>query len=272
MHIIDNIRRDDKPVIAGILNYTPDSFSDGGRFNTVDKALSHVEKMINEGADIIDIGGESTRPGYEMISAGEEIERVCPIIETVKKNFDITVSLDTYKASVAESGLKAGADIINDIWGLKWDDETTKRTMAEVVAAAGAGIIIMHNRWVAGYRDLMNDCIADLEESLNIAENVGINRDKIILDPGIGFAKDTQENLRVMKHLDRICDMGYPVLLGVSRKSMIGNTLGLPKEEREEGTIAVNVFGLVKGCRIFRVHDVEKNRRALDMTYAMINA
>ena len=272
MHIIDNLRKDDKPIVVGILNATPDSFSDGGKFNTVDKALKHAEEMIEEGADMIDIGGESTRPGYEMISAEAEIERVCPVIEAVKKNFDIPVSLDTYKASVAQSGIRAGADIINDIWGLKWDDETVKKTMAEVVAAGNVGVIVMHNRWVVQYSDLVSDCINDLEESLNLADAVGIQKSKIILDPGIGFAKTTQDNLRIMKHLDKICDMGYPVLLGVSRKSMIGNTLELPSTEREEGTIAANVFGLMKGCRLFRVHDVQKNRRALDMTYAMMHA
>ena len=272
MHMIDTIRKDDKPIVMGILNVTPDSFSDGGKFNSVDKALRHVEQMIAGGADIIDIGGESTRPGYEMISAEAEIERVCPVIEAVKKNFSTPVSLDTYKASVAKNGIQAGVDMINDIWGLKWDDETIKKTMAEVVAAGDVGIIIMHNRWVVQYNELIGDCRSDLEESLNIAEAVGIKKSKIILDPGIGFAKTTQDNLRVMKHLDRFCDMGYPVLLGVSRKSMIGNTLNLPSEERDEGTIAANVVGLMKGCRIFRVHDVQKNRRALDMTYAMMHA
>lgn len=270
MHMIDNIREDDKPIIAGILNVTPDSFSDGGKYNDVDKALKHVEQMIAEGADMIDIGGESTRPGYEMISSEEEIARVCPVIEAVKKNFDIPLSLDTYKASVAEKGIAAGVDYINDIWGLKWDDEDIRRTMAEVCAAGQVGVIIMHNRWVTSYNDFINDCMADLQESLNLAEAVGIPKDKIILDPGIGFAKSLHNNLVMMNSLDKICKIGYPVLLGVSRKSMIGLTLELEKDQREEGTIAANVFGLMKGCRIFRVHDVQKNRRALDMAYAMM--
>ncbi len=272
MHIIDNIRKDDKPIVVGILNVTPDSFSDGGKFNDVDRALKHVEEMIADGADMIDIGGESTRPGYEMISSEEEIARVCPVIEAVKKNFDIPVSLDTYKASVAEKGIAAGVDYINDIWGLKWDDEDIRRTMAEVVAAGQVGVIIMHNRWVTNYSSFINDCINDLNESLNLAEAVGIAKEKIILDPGIGFAKNVHDNLVMMNSLDKICKLGYPVLLGVSRKSMIGLTLDLPKDEREEGTIAANVFGLMKGCRLFRVHDVKKNRRALDMTYAMMTA
>ena len=270
MHIIDSIRKDEKPIVMGILNVTPDSFSDGGRFNDKDKALRHVEEMIKDGADMIDIGGESTRPGYTFVEQKEEIERVCPVIEAVKSHFDIPVSLDTYKAEVAEAGIKAGADYLNDIWGFRWSEEVYEKSMAEVCAESKVGVILMHNRESAEYNDYINDAISDLKKSVEIALNAGIPDDKIVLDPGIGFAKDLSQNLIMMNNLEKICNLGYPVLLGTSRKSMIGLTLDLPKDEREEGTIATSVFGFMKGCRIFRVHDVKKNRRALDMTFAMM--
>ncbi len=257
-----------KPYVMGILNVTPDSFSDGGRFNEKDAMLKHVEEMINDGASIIDVGGESTRPGYTLISDEEEIGRVCPAIELIKKEFDIAVTLDTYKYRVAEAGLDAGADMINDIWGLRYDDGE----MAEVVSKHNSGIILMHNRKVAEYNDFICDVLSNMKESVAIALDKGINKELIILDPGIGFAKTLDENLILMNNLDKLCAMGYPVLLGTSRKSMIGLTLDLPKDEREEGTIATSVFGLMKGCDFFRVHDVKKNMRALDMTFAMMNA
>ncbi|MCR5149536.1 MAG: dihydropteroate synthase [Eubacterium sp.] len=272
MNFADRIRKDDKPVLMGILNVTPDSFSDGGKYNDISTALKHVEEMINDGADVIDVGGESTRPGYTYVEAEEEIERVCPVIERIKKEFDIQVSLDTYKASVAKAGLISGADIINDVHGLKWKEENVPFTMADVLKENSAGIILMHNRDNMDYKVFTEDVISDLNESIALAKNAGIADDRIVLDPGIGFAKTLEHNLKLMKELDKICNMGYPVLLGISRKSMIGLTLDLPKDEREEGTIASNVYGLTKGCRIFRVHDVKKNRRALDMTYAIMNS
>ena len=239
---------------------------------TLDKALEHAQKMVDEGVAILDIGGESTHPGYTMISDEEEIDRVLPVIERVKKEIDIPVSVDTYKSGVAAAALDAGADMINDIWGLKWHKDDFKYSMAEVAAVKEAGVIIMHNRETAEYEELIRDCIKDLEHSIALAEAGGVAAENIILDPGIGFAKDTEQNLIVMNNLEKICALGYPVLLGTSRKSMIGNTLNLPKDEREEGTIATSVMGLMKGCRIFRVHDVKKNRRALDMTYAIMNS
>lgn len=271
-NIADSFRNDGKPVVMGILNVTPDSFSDGGKYNKLDAALKHVQEMINDGADIIDVGGESTRPGFTFIEPVEEMSRVCPVIEKIKENFDIPISLDTYKPSVAWAGVEAGADMINDIWGLKWHKDDFKYSMAEVAAVKETGVIIMHNRETAEYEELIRDCIKDLEHSIALAEAGGVAAENIILDPGIGFAKDTEQNLIVMNNLEKICALGYPVLLGTSRKSMIGNTLNLPKDEREEGTIATSVMGLMKGCRIFRVHDVKKNRRALDMTYAIMNS
>jgi dihydropteroate synthase len=260
-----------RPYIMGILNVTPDSFSDGGSYTDMDIALKHTEQMIEDGADIVDVGGESTRPGHIKISVSEEIERTAPVIEAIKKNFDIPVSLDTYKSEVAEAGFKAGADLINDIWGFKWDGK-----MAAVAAKYNAVCCLMHNRKYDGekaiYNDFVNDVLSDMQESIDIALRAGISADKIITDPGIGFAKDTEENLIMMNNLEKLVALGYPVLLGTSRKSMIGNTLELPVDEREEGTMATSVIGLMKGCDFFRVHDVKKNCRALRMTDAILKA
>ncbi|MDD6404584.1 MAG: dihydropteroate synthase [Clostridiales bacterium] len=254
------------PYIMGILNVTPDSFSDGGQHNTMDTALATTEKMIAEGAAIIDVGGESTRPGYTKISDDEEIERTAPIIEAIKKRFDIAVSLDTYKSGVAEAGIQAGADLINDIWGLKYDDR-----MAGVIAKYDKACCLMHNRDNVDYKDYLADVVADLDESVNMALAAGIDRNKIMVDPGIGFAKDLHQNLLLMNNLELLHKWNLPILLGTSRKSMIGLTLDLPVTEREEGTIATSVLGLVKGCDFFRVHNVEANYRALKMTYAMLS-
>ena len=255
------------PYIMGILNVTPDSFSDGGKFNDIDKALQHTEQMMKDGADIIDVGGESTRPGHMKISVAEEIERTCFVIEAIKENFDIPVSLDTYKPEVAEAGLLAGADLINDIWGLKWDDR-----MAPLIARYGVPCCLMHNRHNTAYGNYLEEVIEDVRESIDIALAAGIKPEQIITDPGIGFAKDTQQNLIMMNNLEKLVELGYPVLLGTSRKSMIGNTLQLPVEEREEGTIATSVIGLMKGCSFFRVHDVKANVRALKMTEAILRS
>lgn len=268
--------------IMGILNVTPDSFSDGGRFDELDRALYHVEEMIADGADLIDVGGESTRPGHVKITEQEEIERVCPIIEKLKNNYDVPVSLDTYKPAVAAAGINAGADLINDIWGLKWDrvcDNEQERSMAEVIADAGVPCCLMHNRQEAGghgsgnpygYNNFIEDVIKDLQESIDIALKKGISKDNIMLDPGIGFAKDLNQNLVMMNHLQELCKLDYPVLLGTSRKSMIGLTLDLPVEKREEGTLATSVLGYQAGCRIFRVHDVKANLRAIRMAEAIL--
>ncbi|MDE5863177.1 MAG: dihydropteroate synthase [Lachnospiraceae bacterium] len=253
--------------IMGILNVTPDSFSDGGRYTDMDKALFQVERLVEDGADILDIGGESTRPEYIEITAEEEIKRVCPIISRIKESFDIPVSLDTYKSDVAMAGIEAGADMINDIWGLKWDG-----TMAEVIAKANIPCCLMHNRRHGAYHDVVEDVLEDLGQCIDMALQAGIAAGNILLDPGIGFAKDVNLNLLLMKHLSRICELGYPVLLGTSRKSMIGLTLDLPVEEREEGTLATSVMGLMAGCSVFRVHDVRTNFRGLKMAEAIMKA
>lgn len=253
--------------MMGILNVTPDSFSDGGKYNDLDAALFQTEKLIKEGADLIDIGGESTRPNHIKITSQEEIERICPVIAKVKENFNIPVSLDTYKSDVAEEGIKVGADLLNDIWGFKWDG-----TMAKVVSDAKIPCCLMHNRKERNYSNLVGNIIEDLEESIEIAISAGVSKENIILDPGIGFAKDLDENLSTMKHLEELKKLGYPVLLGTSRKSMIGLTLDLPVTEREEGTITTSIMGLIAGCSIFRVHDVEKNLRALKMADAILKA
>lgn len=253
--------------VMGILNVTPDSFSDGGNFNEIDKALFRVEEMINEGADIIDIGGESTRPGYEQISEEEEITRVAPVIEQIKARFDIPVSLDTYKASVAEAGIQAGVDLINDIWGLKGDDR-----MAAVIAKSGLPCCLMHNRKEAVYQNYMQDVLADLEETLEIAKQAEIAREKIVLDPGIGFAKTYEQNLLLLQQLETMHSFGCPVLLGTSRKSVIGLTLDVPASERVIGTVATTVMGVMKGCSFVRVHDIRENVEAIKMTEAVLHA
>lgn len=253
--------------IMGILNFTPDSFSDGGIFNSKDAALKHVEQMINDGMDIVDIGGESTRPGYTKISDDEEISRIVPIIEAVKKHFDIPISLDTYKHKVAKAGIEAGADLINDIWGLKYDNGE----MASLIAESKLPCCLMHNRDNTDYNHFMNDMTADMRESLDIAEKAGIPKSKIIIDPGVGFAKTYENNLESIDRLDVFKrNLGYPVLLGASRKSVIGLTLNLPASDRIEGTLAITAVGVMKGASFIRVHDVKENARVVKMTQAIM--
>lgn len=254
-----------RTLIMGILNMTPDSFSDGGRYNAVDTALERARQLIQDGADIIDVGGESTRPGYEQISSEEEIERVVPIIECLAQEVNVPISIDTYKADVARAALKAGAHIINDIWGAKADPD-----MAKVAADTGVPIILMHNREAKPYQDFMRDALNDLYESIQLVKGAGVKDEQIILDPGIGFAKTLEENLLMMRNLRIITSLGYPVLLGTSRKSMIGHTLQLPVEERVEGTVASVCLGIQQGCSIMRVHDVKENARAARMMDAML--
>ena len=258
-------KSENAPYIMGILNVTPDSFSDGGRHNTMDTAMECVAQMIEEGADIIDVGGESTRPGHKLISDEKEIERVVPVIEMIKSTYDIPVSLDTYKPAVCEAGIKAGADMINDIWGLKWGTG-----MADIIAGHDVACCLMHNRHNMDYVNFLDDVISDLDESMRLAGAAGIDKDKIMVDPGIGFAKTLEQNRMMMKHLEILHRWDVPILLGTSRKSMIGLTLDLPVTEREEGTIATSVIGLMKGCTFFRVHDVKANYRALKMTSAIL--
>ena len=263
--------KDDRFYIFGILNVTPDSFSDGGRFIidgkvNKDRVLPTVEKMIGEGMDIVDVGGESTRPGYTLISDEEEIERTAPVIEAIKKNFDIPISLDTYKGAVAKAGIEAGADLINDIWGFKYSPD-----MADIVAKAGVSCCLMQNRKDTDYVNFTEDVVSDLRESVEIAVKAGISRDRIMIDPGVGFAKSYEQNLEIINRLDELCKLGLPILLGTSRKSVIGLTLDLPSSERVEGTVATSVIGALKGARFFRVHDIKENRRALDMTRAILS-
>ena len=251
--------------IMGILNVTPDSFSDGGKWTDLEKARRHTADMVKDGAAIIDIGGESTRPGHQQISVQEEIDRVVPAIEMVKNNFDIPVSIDSYKGPVVEAALQAGADMVNDIWGLKYD-----RQVAELIAQYQVPCCLMHKRNTTEYGNLMDDICTDLRESLAIAKAAGIRKEQIVLDPGIGFGKTYQQNLSVMLHLERLTELGYPVLLGTSRKSMIGLALDLPADQRVEGTLVTTVIGVEKGMAFIRVHDVKENFRALRMTQAIL--
>jgi dihydropteroate synthase len=250
--------------IMGILNLTPDSFSDGGKWNRVDKALNQVKKMIEEGCDIIDIGGESTRPGYTKISDSEELDRIIPVIQAIKKEFDIPISVDTYKSKVAKVVIEEGCDLINDIWGLKYDSD-----MAKVIKESGVACCLMHNRNTAEYHCFMDDMKNDLKETIRIALENGIDKNKIILDPGIGFSKSYQENLEIIAKLESLHELGYPLLLGTSRKSVIGLTLDLPVEERIEGTLVTSVLATMSGCGFVRVHDIKENKRVIKMTTAI---
>lgn len=258
---------DNHTYIMGILNVTPDSFSDGGKYNEMDQALFRVEQMIKEGMDILDIGGESTRPGYAMISVEEEIGRIVPTIDGIKSRFDIPISLDTYKGKVAQAGIQAGVDLINDIWGLKYEKQ-----MAGVIAASGKACCLMHNRKEADYQNFMQDMVSDLTETIHLAAKAGIAEDRIILDPGVGFAKTYENNLEAINRLEELKRFGYPLLLGTSRKSVIGLTLDLPAQERVEGTLVTTVIAVMKGCAFVRVHDIKENVRAVKMAEAIRNA
>lgn len=251
--------------VMGILNITPDSFSDGGKYLQTDEALFHVEKMISEGMDILDVGGESTRPGYALLSEEEEISRITPVIEKIKRRFDIPISLDTYKSKVAAVGIEAGIDMINDIWGLKYDGN-----MAKVIAKEQIPCCLMHNRKEKNYVNFLEDVAADMAETIHLAEKAGIADDKIILDPGVGFGKTYENNLEIINHLESLHMFGYPLLLGTSRKSVIGLTLDLPVEERLEGTLVTTVIAVMKGCSFVRVHDIKENVRAIKMAEAIL--
>ena len=264
--------------IMAILNVTPDSFSDGGKWNTVDSALKHTEQMIAQGADIIDVGGESTRPGYQHVSIDEEIERTLPVIEAVTARFDIPVSIDTYKPQVAEQAVKCGAALINDIWGFKGEDlKIPESGMAEVVKKYGVSCCIMHNRVLNdsevcnGENVLIADTIIkELQESLDIAYKAGIEKGRILLDPGIGFGKTYEDNVNTIKYLEKICAaFDLPMLLGTSRKSVIGLTLDLDRDNRLEGTLATTARAVDAGCLFVRVHDVKENVRFIKMYEAV---
>ena len=249
----------ERTLVMGILNVTPDSFSDGGKYNSIDAALAQAKKLIAEGADIIDVGGESTRPGHTQISSEEEIKRVVPVIEKLSRELDTVISIDTYKYDVAEEAIKAGAHIINDIWGLQYDNGE----MAELVKKYDVPIIVMHNQNDEIYKkDIMLTLREFFEKTYKISDKYEIDRNKIILDPGLGFGKNVEQNIEVLSRLNELKDMGS-ILLGASKKRFIGKLLNdLPFDERVEGTVATTVIGVEKGVDIVRVHNVLENKRA----------
>jgi len=260
-----------RPGIMGILNVTPDSFYDGGRYASVDDALARARVMVEEGADIIDVGGESARPGSEGVTASEEIERVAPVVERISKEIDVAVSIDTMKAQVARTMLDLGAHMINDVSGFSYD-----REMAEVAAKSGAPVVLMHMRGTprdmqqqTDYVDLVGDVKRELMERVAAAEAAGVARANIVIDPGIGFAKTAEQSAELVARIDEFVEMKYPVLLGTSRKSFIGKFLGLEAEDRLEATIATCIWAVLKGVKIVRVHDVGPVARAVNMVRAV---
>jgi dihydropteroate synthase len=256
-----------RTLIMGILNATPDSFSDGGRYDSIAAAVERARQMAEEGADIIDIGGESTRPGYEPVSEEEEIGRVVPVIHALREALpQMPLSIDTYKAETARHALEAGAHIVNDIWALRHSPG-----MAMTVAEFGCPVIVNHNRPDRDYTDFIADVLADLQKSVRIAHAAGVLDKQIWLDPGIGFAKDYTENIAMMGRLSDLVALGYPVLLGTSRKGFIGQALGgVPVNERVEGTAATVALGIAQGCGIVRVHDVRAMKRTAMVTDAIV--
>jgi len=265
--ILNNIELNFKKetFVMGILNVTPDSFSDGGKFNSVEQAVQHAKEMVANGAKIIDMGGESTRPGYTRVSDEEEIARVVPVIKALVKEIPAILSIDTYKSAVARAAVEAGAHMINDIWGAKADPE-----MAKVAAELNVPIILMHNREDESYQNYFNDYMSDLHESISIVKEAGVPDEHILLDPGIGFVKNLKQSMETMQRLEELVEIGYPVLLATSRKRMIGTVLNLPLEERVEGTAATCAYGVMKGCHIVRVHDVKEVARTVKMIDALM--
>ncbi|BAH41153.1 dihydropteroate synthase [Brevibacillus brevis NBRC 100599] len=255
----------ERTLVMGILNVTPDSFSDGGRYVNVEAALAQARAMVEAGADLIDIGGESTRPGSEAVDEATELDRVLPVIRMLSQELSVPLSIDTYKAAVAERAILEGAHIINDVWGAKRDPR-----MAEVAARLDVPIILMHNREDTDYHDFFPNYIKDLRESVQIALQAGVKQERIILDPGIGFVRTVEQNLETMRRLDDLVGLGYPVLLATSRKRMIGHVLDLPVDERVEGTAATVALGAAKGCHMVRVHDVKEMKRVTKMMDAML--
>ncbi len=260
-----------RPVLMGVLNITPDSFSDGGRYVRRDAALRRLEELQAEGADIVDIGGESTRPGSAPVSEAVELRRVLPVIEAAAERVDVPLSIDTTKAGVARAALAAGAEIVNDISGLRFDPD-----LGSLAAEAGAGLVLMHIRGQPRtmqeniyYDDLVGEVVAELGTSVQRALRAGCRREQLVVDPGIGFGKTAEQNLVLIEQLGRLRELGVPVLVGPSRKSFIGKILGLAVEDRVEATLAACVVALLRGARLFRVHDVAAARRALDMAEAI---
>ena len=264
-----------RTLVMGIVNVTPDSFSDGGKYHSPMKAIDFAFKLIDEGADIIDIGGESTRPGADKVSCSEELKRVIPVIEGIRSNNNkILISIDTTKSMVAKEAVEAGANIINDVSGLSFDNQ-----MPEIIAQLKAPVIIMHMKGNPSdmqenpkYKDLINEIITYFEEKINIAINTGIEREMIILDPGIGFGKTVEHNFKILSELNRFNNLELPLLIGPSRKSFIGLTLGLPPEDRLDGTAATVAVGVNNGARIIRVHDVKNMKRVVIIADKIRNA
>jgi dihydropteroate synthase len=269
----------DRPFVFGILNVTPDSFSDGGRFDAFDAAIAHAQDMLEQGADAIDIGGESTRPqGARVVSVDEETRRVIPIVRGLRVKFPAAlISVDTTKSEVAAAAMDAGADIINDVSGFRLDPR-----MGEIVAAGGAGVVLMHSRGSvsemgtylhANYVDTVGDVISELEQSLQRAATAGVRRECVVLDPGVGFAKRSEHSLRILNELRRVVTLGLPTMVGVSRKRFVGELARVETtDQRVAGTIGANVAALMNGARLFRVHDVAPNRQALDVAWAVLRA
>ena len=262
-----------KVYIMGVVNITPDSFSDGGQYNSPERMLKHVEELIRAGADIIDIGAESTRPGAEPMSSSEEAEKIHSAVSIMRKYFDLPVSVDSYRSSTIRAALDAGADIINDVWGLRYGELNGEDDdMAGVAAEYGVPVVITHNGAHGPAEDITGLVMEELEKSVELALSAGVRGENIILDPGIGFHKTREENLKLLKELPRLKECGYPLLLGASRKSVIGDTLHLPVDQREEATLVTTILAAEAGFDFVRVHDVEKNRRALDMFRAVKGA
>lgn len=257
-----------KTLVMGILNYTPDSFSDGGQWNNVDAAIQHMIDLVNDGADIIDIGAESTRPGGTAISADEEIKRLEPILPRLVECCPVPISVDTYKSATAEYAMQTGAHILNDIWGLQYAPEPGE--MAKVAAKYDVPVVVMHNQEGTEYDDIMAEIMEFFGHSVEIAKKAGLKQENIITDPGIGFGKTVKQNLYVMKHLRELTALSFPMLLGPSRKRFIGEVLDLPAGERMEGTGATCVAGVLAGCSILRVHDVKPIVRMCKMADAML--
>ena len=254
----------EKTLVMGILNVTPDSFSDGGKYSGLEQALTHAQQMIADGVDIIDVGGESTRPGYVQITDDEEIERIVPVIKALRQQFNVLISVDTYKSRVADAAIAAGAHIINDIWGTKYDP-----VIAEVAARWNVPIILMHNRHDASYSNFQEDVMRDLGASIQIALDAGVSKENIWLDPGVGFVKSVSQNLEAIQMIEQLLELGYPVLLGTSRKSFIGKILDASVDERLEGSLATVCYGVNQGCHVVRVHDVKETVRAVRMMDAL---
>lgn len=264
----------DRPIMMGILNLTTDSFYDGGRYLHPDQAIERAQKMVQEGADILDIGAESTRPGAKAVSEAEELDRLLSVLGKLKDQLHIPISIDTTKSNVARRALEAGASIINDVSGLKQDSK-----MASVISEFGAGVVLMHRRgnpatmqFLTDYKDVMEDVIRELSESIGIAESHGITSKQIVLDPGIGFSKTAEQNLEVLERLNELTRLSRPILIGASRKSFIYSVTKAAPDKRLFGTTAACILAYERGARIFRVHDVWAIKEALSVTEAVIKS